>query len=100
MKEFAYQLVGEVEQKGQIVKRDLMLIIDSHTYLLSVATPEYIDSLHEYNRPFEEQLRIDENILAIDSVEDDEHVADKISQMPWEIVAPYLVEQEEAETGN
>ena len=97
MKEFSLQNIGEVEEQGRVVQRDLMLIIGSHTYLLSVATPEYKASLHEYNLQFEDQLRLDENILAIDSVEDEEQVADKISQMSWEVVAPYLVEQEEIE---
>jgi len=100
MKEFSWQNIGEVEEKGRVVKRDLMLTIDMRTYLLSVATPDYIDSLHEYNCQFEEELRLDENILAIDSVEDDVYVADKISQMPWEVVAPYLVEQEDTETSS
>lgn len=94
MKEFAYQEIGEIEQGGVVVKRDLMLHIDDDVYKLSVASHDYINSLKDYNEPFVEELKLDENILAIDSVSDLEEVAEEISQMAWEEVEPYLVLQE------
>lgn len=98
MKEFAYREVGEIEEKGQIVKRDLMLLVGEKVYKLSVGTRDFIETLREDNKQFAEELRIDENILSIDSVDNLKHVIDRISQMPWEIVAPYLIEQEETES--
>ncbi len=95
MKEFDYREITEpVEQGGIVVKRDLMLRIDKRDYLLSIATPKFIDNLREYNKPIEEELQIDDNILPMDSVSDLDEVVDKLSQMKLEEVAPYLVEQE------
>ena len=95
MKEFDYRSVAYVEQRGKIVLRDFMLLIDENVYKLSVATPEYIELLREFNKQFEEELRLDENILPIDSVENVNVVVAEVSKMPWEIVAPYLIRQEE-----
>ena len=95
MKEFGYLEITEpVEHEGIVVKRDLMLQVGGHDYLLSVATPQYISTLQKYNKPIEKELQIDDNILPMDSVSDLEEVVDKLSQMKLEEVAPFLVEQE------
>jgi len=95
MKEFGYREIAEpVEQEGIVVKRDLMLQIGNDDFSLSIATPQYINELREYNKQFNEELQLDENILAIDSVDDLDEVVKKLSQMSWEIVFPYLVKQD------
>lgn len=94
MKEFSYLEIFEpVEQEGVIVRRDLMLTIGHETYRLCVATLQYIAGLRQYNEQFDEELRLDENILPIDSVSDLEALAKKLLEMSWEDVAPYLVKQ-------
>ena len=98
MKEFAYREVGAIEERDQVVKRDLMLFIDDRVYQLSVGTHQFIDSLKQYNKQFDEELQLDDNILPMDSVVDLGQVVEKIGRMPWEIVAPYLVEQDQVET--
>lgn len=96
MKEFAcYEIAEPVEQEGIIVKRDLMLEIDEDNYSLSVATPQYINELREFNKQFDEELQLDENILAIDSVNDLDEVVKKLSQISWEQVLPHLVKQDD-----
>lgn len=62
MKEFSYQNIGGVEEGGTLVRRDLMLTIDGRSYVSSVATQAFIQSLKEYNKPFEEEMQFDENI--------------------------------------
>lgn len=94
MKEFSYQYIGGVEERGTIVKRDIMLTMDGKTYIISVATEGFIQSLKDYNKSFEEELQLDENILPMNSVSNLEEVVEKLSQMKLEEVAPYLVEQE------
>ena len=100
MKEFTYREVGEIEERGQIVKRDLMLLIENRVYKLSVGTHQFIESLRQYNEQFEEELKLDNNILPMDSVVDLAQVVEKIGLMPWEVVAPFLVEQEEPESSS
>lgn len=94
MKEFSYQYIGGVEERGTIVKRDIMLTMDDKTYILSVATEGFINSLRDYNIPFEENLQIEDNILPMNSVSDLEKVVEEIRQMSWETIEPYLVQQE------
>lgn len=94
MKEFTCLEIAEpVEQEGIVVKRDLMLQIGSYEYSLTIATPKYINNLSEYNKPIKEELQIDDNILPMDSVSDLDEVVDKLSQMPWQDINPYLVKQ-------
>ena|SRR3989344_2330236 len=99
MKEFTYREAAEpIEQKGIVVKRDLALHVGEHVYLLSVATPQFIDNLREVNEKLEEDLQGDDNILPMESVSDLNAVIDKINELHWEDVEPYLVKQNPVNT--
>lgn len=95
MKEFAYRETTEpIVQEGVVVRRDLMLQIDKDYYKLSIATPGYIKKLNEYNQQLEKDVRLEDNIMALDSVADLRKTVGKLSQMPSEDVFPYLVKQD------
>jgi len=93
MKEFSYRDVTESREKGIVVLRGLMLEIDQRIFSLTVATPQYIEALKKNNKQLDEELRRDENILPIESVEDLIIVVEKLSQMSQEDIEPYLVDQ-------
>lgn len=97
MKEFGYLNVSEIENSGVVVLRDLMLTNGEKSYALSVATPAYIESLKNYNKQFDKELQIDDNILPLDSVADLDNVVEQLKQMPLEVVKPYLVPQRTGE---
>ena len=90
MKEFSCQYIGGVEERGTVVRRDLLLTIEGKDYVLSVATPSFIQSLKEYNRPFDEEMQFDENILPMENVMDLKIVIEKLKQMFQEDIEPYL----------
>lgn len=100
MKEFGYSEISEpVELNGIVIKRDLMIYIDEIAYRLSVATQSYLDQLRDYNsRIADEDMKLDDNILHMDSVNDLSEVVANLLKTPPEEITRYMVMQEPLKT--
>lgn len=87
--------VGNTERRGEIVHRDIVLSYKGKTYLLSVGTQDYLDWIKIYNQRFEADMKIDENVLVLERVENMDGIVARLREMDLDSVSPYLVEQKE-----
>ena len=66
---------------------------DHKVYIISVGTPDYLDSIRKYNLDFPPDEQLDENVLVLQTVDKIEDVVRVLTQMDAGEVFPFLTEQ-------
>jgi len=87
--------IGTVEQSGQVVVRDLILLIGEREFALTVASHKYLEELGQYNQDRDPELQLFDKMLPFESVMNEADVISKLHNMEKADVVPYLIEQED-----
>lgn len=88
--------INRAEDQGRITSRDLMIYRESKHYIIRVGTSEYARQVRTYNEGLDPSLQIDDNnIYVMDDVTDTEEICQKLAQVPFPDLKPYLTEQVE-----
>lgn len=81
--------------------REFQVQKDNKTYIIKVTHAGYLQELKLRNANRPKTAKIDENILILEDIDekqlgemDQEQVCQRFSQTPFEILQPYLTEQE------
>lgn len=87
--------INHAEDQGKITSRDLMIHRDSRPFIIRVGTAEYANQIRTYNEGLDPTLQIDNNIYVMDDVTNPEEICQKLAQIPFPDLEPYLTEQVE-----
>lgn len=87
--------IGTIEKSGKVVARDFTIHLDEKKFILTVASSSYLEELRQYNQAFDQELQLYDRMLPMESVDSEEDVKKRLSEMERAAVIPYLTEQEE-----
>ena len=79
--------------EGQPTSMDLIVMRGGELYIVSVATPAFLEGLRGYNTGLDPLVRIGEKYLPMDDIPSADEVCGRLSQIPFPELSPYLVEQ-------
>lgn len=88
-----YEIAYTRDNDGQIVRRELQVSLDNSRFLISVATPSYVEKIRSYNATLSDpELQLDDNIYPLDPLGNVSDICRKLHLLPPEQLKPYLTE--------
>lgn len=83
---------SSIKEGDKFLLRELIIQREGRSYLISVSTTGYLQSVQEHNRALDDESGIDENIYVVGSVENLDEVCQELGQKLFEELEPYLTE--------
>jgi len=93
-----YGITGEIlDPSGKINAADVVYVRGGKLYIVPIATPQFLQELHEYNEGFDENNRLGEDYKAISDtdLENSDLVSQYLRELPDEEIVPYLQDETE-----
>lgn len=88
------QEISRVQEAGITTKVTLLIGSEAKSYVITVATPTYLDRLRGYNQGFPDEEQLDDLAYSLDPIPDtEEELCGHLTSLSNEILSPYLVEQ-------
>lgn len=81
------------EIKKQPTSMDLVINRGGKPYLISVASPAFIEGLRQHNEGLDPSVQMGEKHFPMNDILSAEEVCMKLSQIPFDELQPYLIEQ-------
>lgn len=87
--------IGQIEESGKVLLRDVFVPRNGRIYALTVATPEMLERIKAANATLEDpDTKTDENVLVMPDLSDFDELCNKLRlEIPFESLEPYLREQ-------
>lgn len=80
-------------EEHQPTSMDLVIHRGGKPYLLSVATPSFLEGLKQHNEGLDPSVQIGEKYFVMDDIPPAEEICRRLSKIPIEQLQPYLTEQ-------
>lgn len=85
--------INHFEDQGRITSRDLIVYRDNKSYIIRIGTLDYVNQVKSYNEGLDPTLQIENNIYVLENVSDPDVICQKLAQVPFPDLEPYLTEQ-------
>lgn len=89
-----HQIAHSEDAHGNITSVELRIFLGGKSYLLNVATSEYVSGLREYNSQFPEEEQLEDRFYIVDgeTLPSKDELCNTITQIPFENLQPLLRE--------
>ena len=86
---------GHIEEKGEVLLRDIFVPRDGKIYALTLATPEMLERIKTANAALDDpDMKTDENVFVMPDLSDFDALCAQLRlEVPFETLEPYLREQ-------
>ena len=78
---------------GDNQARDMLVERGGKPHIITVATPEHIRIIEEYNQGFDEEVALDDISMPVSDVSDENNVCELIANTPDSVLSRYWIEQ-------